>query len=84
MENLHGLGPAKEYDHLSMSIQAKLTAIAVTLKRIDKILSSLKGKSSDSLSFIYHIIKKVMSFQSLKRKEFLNLCLMSLKNRPFQ
>ena len=39
---LHGLDRARGYGQLSMSTQAKLTAIAVNLKRIAKILSSKK------------------------------------------
>lgn len=39
MKNFHGLGRAKGYDHLSMELQAKLTAFAVNLKRIAAILS---------------------------------------------
>ena len=57
MKNFH----AKGYDQLSMSIQAKLTAIVVNLKRIaNKILSSLMGQNSDPRFFIYHIIEKSM------------------------
>ena len=44
-ENFHGLDRAKGYDHLSMELQAKLTAFAVNLKRIAAILSSLKGSN---------------------------------------
>jgi transposase len=41
MKNFHGLDRAKGYGLKSMSKQAKLTAIAVNLKRIAAILSSL-------------------------------------------
>ncbi|TKC11882.1 IS1182 family transposase [Robertmurraya kyonggiensis] len=40
MKNFHGLNRAKGYGLKSMSIQAKLTALAVNLKRIAGILSS--------------------------------------------
>jgi len=40
MKNFHGLDRAKGYGQKSMSIQAKLTELAVNLKRIAKILSS--------------------------------------------
>ncbi|MDQ0233673.1 hypothetical protein J2S19_005030, partial [Metabacillus malikii] len=40
MKNFHGLDRARGYGQLSMSKQAKLTAIAVNLKRIANILSS--------------------------------------------
>ena len=42
MKNFHGLNRARGYGLKSMSAQAKLTAIAVNLKRIASILSSLK------------------------------------------
>lgn len=41
MKNFHGLDRARGYGLRSMSLQAKLTALAVNLKRIAKILSSL-------------------------------------------
>lgn len=40
MKNFHGLDRARGYGLKSMSTQAKLTAIAVNLKRIAKILAS--------------------------------------------
>jgi Transposase DDE domain len=40
MKNFHGLDRARGYGQRSMSTQAKLTAMAVNLKRIAKILSS--------------------------------------------
>lgn len=43
MKNFHGLGRAKGYGLRSMALQAKLTALAVNLKRIAAILSSKKG-----------------------------------------
>lgn len=46
MKNFHGLDRARGYGLKSMSTQAKLTALAVNLKRIASILSSLKPKSS--------------------------------------
>ena len=58
MKKFHGLDRAKGYDQLSMSIQAKLTAIAVNLKRIANKLSSLKGQNSDSISFFTILLKK--------------------------
>ncbi|WP_237458672.1 IS1182 family transposase [Pontibacillus yanchengensis] len=44
MKNFHGLGCARGYNQLSMSKQAKFTALAVNMKRIANLLSS----SSDS------------------------------------
>lgn len=49
MENFHWLDRAKGYDLISMSRQAKLTAIAVNLKRIAKILSSQITSSPGSI-----------------------------------
>lgn len=46
MKNFHGLDRARGYGLKSMSKQAKLTALAVNLKRIASILSSLKPKST--------------------------------------
>lgn len=42
MKRFHGLARARGYGLKSISIQAKLTAIAVNLKRISKLISSLK------------------------------------------
>jgi transposase len=44
MKNFHGLDRAKWYGLKSMGLQAKLTALAVNLKRIAAILSSKKAK----------------------------------------
>ncbi|WP_433747902.1 IS1182 family transposase [Falsibacillus pallidus] len=46
MKNFHGLDRARGYGLKSMTLQAKLTALAVNLKRIAKILSSKKALSS--------------------------------------
>jgi hypothetical protein len=43
MKNFHGLDRARGYGLKSMTLQAKLTALAVNLKRIAAILSSKKG-----------------------------------------
>lgn len=42
MKRFHGMDRARGYGLLSMQIQTKLTAIAVNLKRIAKLVSSLK------------------------------------------
>lgn len=52
MKNFHGLDRARGYGLKSMSNQAKLTALAVNLKRIASILSS-KLSSSSRLSTIF-------------------------------
>ena len=51
MKNHHGLNRARGYGLRSMSTQAKLTAIAVNLKRIAGILSSKLTPFFDILSF---------------------------------
>lgn len=55
MKNFHGLDRAKGYGLKSMSLQAKLTALAVNLKRIAKILSS---KNPSSIQANSHYFKK--------------------------
>lgn len=52
MKNFHGLDRAKGYGQKSMSTQAKLTAIAVNLKRIASILSSLNLSIPKFMSFV--------------------------------
>lgn len=50
MKNFHGLDRARGYGLKSMALQAKLTALAVNLKRIAAILSSKKGGKSVSIT----------------------------------
>jgi len=57
MKNNHGLNRARGHGKRSMSIQAKLTAIAVNLKRIAGILSP-KMSSFSVVSKIYLISYK--------------------------
>ena len=54
MKNHHGLNRAKGYGKRSMSTQAKLTAIAVNLKRIANILSS---KFPSFFDFILNMLR---------------------------
>lgn len=51
-KNIHGLVRARGYGLISMSLQAKLTALAINLKRIAGILSCL-NLSSTRKDFIY-------------------------------
>ncbi|MDQ0254479.1 transposase [Evansella vedderi] len=51
MKQYHGLDRAKRYGLKSMAIQAKLTALAVNLKRIATILSSKKAGNPSILLF---------------------------------
>ncbi|WP_106496419.1 IS1182 family transposase [Lentibacillus sp. Marseille-P4043] len=52
MKNFHGLDRARGYGLRSMELQAKLTALAVNLKRIAKILSSKNGSNSIFITII--------------------------------
>ena len=55
MKRFHGLDRARGYGLKSMTLQAKLTALAVNLKRIATILSSLTTKTYKKINcFIYH------------------------------
>jgi transposase len=55
MKNHHGLNRAKGYGKRSMSTQAKLTALAVNLKRIAGILSSKTPKFFNIIQFYIRI-----------------------------
>lgn len=58
MKNFHGLGRARGYGLKSMSTQAKLTALAVNLKRIASILSSKKPNQFVIFTIIIEFPKK--------------------------
>lgn len=60
MKNHHGLNRAKGYGKRSMSTQAKLTALAVNLKRIASILSSLTPKSFNIIQFYIRIYRNII------------------------
>lgn len=66
MKNFHGLDRARGYGLKPMELQAKLTALAVNLKRIAAILSS---KNGSNLSFIISFLKKAG-----KDDEFQKIC----------
>jgi transposase len=53
LKRFHGLDRAKGYGLRSIRTQAKLTALAVNLKRIAKLVSALKGLSSPILCFLF-------------------------------
>ena len=59
MKRFHGLAKAKGYSLLSMRKQARLTAIAVNLKRIAKLVSS-------AFQYILHILRIRKSIAILK------------------
>jgi transposase len=66
MKNFHGLNRARGYGLKSMSIQAKLTAIAVNLKRIASILSSLKLSQSVSIIIFLEKLDLAQHFYKFK------------------
>lgn len=53
LKRFHGLDRAKGYGLLSVRIQAKLTVLAVNLKRIAKMVSAPKGLYALILKFLY-------------------------------
>lgn len=53
LKRFHGLDRAKGYGLRSIRIQAKLTALAVNLKRITKLVSALKGLNAFVLKLLY-------------------------------
>ena len=53
LKRFHGLDRAKGYGLQSVRIQAKLTVLAVNLKRIAKMVSALKGLYAHVLKFSY-------------------------------
>ena len=72
MKNFHGLNRARGYGLKSMSRQAKLTALAVNLKRIASILSSLKLSQLISITIFLKKLDLVQHFQvqSYKKMDF--------------
>ena len=79
MKNLHGLDRARGYGLKSMSRQAKLTAMAVNLKRIAKILSSLKGSSYQMTTIFLKSMDRNIEF----RKKWIRVIEISLKVTTF-
>jgi len=53
LKRFHGLNRAKGYGLQSVRIQAKLTALAVNLKRIAKLVSALKGLYAHVFKLLY-------------------------------
>lgn len=60
MKNNHGLDRARGYGKRSMSTQAKLTALAVNLKRIANILSFKSPISLRIIQFYFRVHRKVV------------------------
>ncbi|AKN53636.1 ISBma2, transposase [Heyndrickxia coagulans] len=76
MKNFHGLDRAKWYGLKSMGLQAKLTALAVNLKRIAAILSSKKANYSQTFVIFtnfygkeYHLQKISYTTQQILHKK---------------
>lgn len=63
MKNFHGLDRARGYGLKSMSLQAKLTALAVNLKRIAAILSSSNTSLSQINAIYIHKLDKKLHFR---------------------
>lgn len=66
MKRFHGLDRARGYGLRSMSIQAKLTALAVNLKRIAKLVSSLRHN-------IFSLIRNISCYYQ-NQHEILKIC----------
>ncbi len=62
MKNFHGLDRARGYGLKSMGLQAKLTALAVNLKRIAKILSSNKSVSTRFIVIYFKKSNEIFHF----------------------
>ncbi len=56
LKRFHGLDRAKGYGLRSIRIQAKLTALAVNLKRIAKLVSALKGSNACFLCCLHYLL----------------------------
>jgi len=62
LKRFHGLNRAKGYGLQSVRIQAKLTALAVNLKRIAKLVSTLKG--------LYALVFKLLYCKLLINRQY--------------
>jgi hypothetical protein len=56
LKRFHGLDRAKGYGLRSIRIQAKLTALAVNLKRIAKLVFALQGLNTHFLGGLYYLL----------------------------
>ncbi len=56
LKRFHGLNRAKGYGLRSIGIQAKLTALAVNLKRIAKLVSALRGLNTHFLYRLHYLL----------------------------
>ena len=71
--NFHGLDHALGYSLKSMTLQAKLTVLAVNLKRIAAILSSKKQAKFNHIVKILKQVKRNNKFRYLCAKKYDNL-----------
>ena len=67
LKRFHGLARAKGYGLRSVSIQAKLAALAVNLKRIARLVSPLKGG-------IFVVLDEIMHMMFPKRRLYIIPC----------
>ncbi len=65
MKNFHGLDRARGYGQKSMALQAKLTALAVNLKRIAKILSSKNTFPRQIILIYFNKMDKIPTFKNI-------------------
>ena len=76
MKNFHGLDRARGYGLKSMSTQAKLTALAVNLKRIAHILSSFTP-------FLFHFFTKLfIKIEYIINIPIIRRCISVVSNLP--
>ena len=87
MKRFHGLARARGYGLISVSFQAKLTVIAVNLKRISKLISPLKPDNQINLLDLGKKYRKIffkLELGSLIVKISLkNATFSVVSNRPF-
>ena len=66
MKRFHGLARALGWGLLSMTFQAKFTAIAVNLKRIANLIRENEQKDAGSTALIFCLFPKIRLFLKLK------------------
>ena len=70
MKRFHGLARARGYGLRSVSLQAKFTAIAVNLKRIAKLVSSLNDKKYQKIQLFLIKLKNTMRLKFYRDMEW--------------
>ena len=85
MKRFHGLARARGYGLRSVEIQAKMTAIAVNLKKIAKVFSlNYAHIFKIFLSIKNILIKKENSFEKVNRMSFFYTPFFSGSGRPLK